>query len=81
MIYLISNCRTPSIHYQLEGTILLKIADPQSEVFVMWSGVLLYSNSFLHFILNESKELLNQSSGILPFRTENLFFKIFKPIF
>ena len=80
MIYLISNCRTPSIHYQLEGTILLKIADPQSEVFVMWSGVLLYSNSFLHFILNESKELLNQSSGILPFRTENLFVKIFKPI-
>ena len=51
MIYLLSNCRTRSIHYKLEK----QIADPQSEVFVIWSGDLLYNNSFLHFTLNESK--------------------------
>ena len=63
-IYLFSNCRTQSINYKLEE----QIADPQSGVFVIWSGVLLYSNNLLHFNLNEV-------IGILPFRTENLFVK------
>ena len=60
-IYLFSNCRTQSINYKLEE----QIADPQSGVFVIWSGVLLYSNNLLHFTLTESKELLNQSTDFL----------------
>ena len=50
----------------------------------MWSGDdfnLFYNNSFLHFILNESREQFSHSSGILPFRVENLYVKMFKQTF
>ena len=42
---------------------------------------LFYSNSLLALTLNESKEPLNQSSGILLFSPESLLTKMFKPSF
>ena len=54
---------------------------PNQELLSFWSGALFYSNSLLAFTLNESKEPLNQSSGILLFSAESLLTKMFKPNF
>ena len=76
---LFSNFRTQSIHYKLE----LILAAPNQEPLsygVVWTE-LFYKKSLFTFILNVSRELLNQSSGILPFRAESLLTRMFKPTF
>ena len=91
MIYLFSNFQTHSIHYKLREDVLILIAEPHLDVFVIqgyhitWSGyncgTFDYYISFLHFILNKSKELFNQSSGILPCKTESPFVSTLRPTF
>ena len=46
----------------------------------MWYKFI-YNNSFLHFTLKESCELLGQSKGILPFKTGNRFESTLRPTF
>ena len=58
----------------------LKLTPIWSHFHLEWCiFTLFYINSFLLFILNESKEPFSQSSGILPFRADSLFVKMFKP--
>ena len=40
-----------------------------------------FNNSFLHFTLKESIELFSHCRGILPFKINNWFVRIFRPTF
>ena len=66
-----------TIHYKLENIRQVQKADPQFEVFVMWSGFMIsFITADFCIFLNESRDPLNQFKGILPFKSENLFVNI-----
>ena len=77
-IYLVSNFRTQGIHCKLEK---MNSCPPLGVNCHMEWCYTYYNISFLHFILNVSIELYNQSRGIFPLRTESLLVRIFRPTF